>query len=626
MKKQFTLKELRSSRISGKTIILAFLLFHISFRGYATAWTTGTTGNITTLTNWTNGSSNPTSFLTPGDTWTITLSMTIPSSSTWTLGTPASAPVYLTFAPGGDLSCGSGGAAPVVTVYGNLVGNGGTYNVSGGGAVPVINIYGNTNISNSTFTVNGGGANLTFNSHGSFLMTGGSISVFGGLANLRMNMFGNCSLRGTSTLVSSGGSATGSLHFCLPAASGTMMIDNLSTGAWSAMDVFVDTNCKAQLDSNFTTTTGTVANGLTVYGTLICPAADTVVGTHNFTLSNTGTLFSGHANGINGAIANTGTMTFDPHGNYGFNGSIPQLTGSHLPTTLLDPDTLIISNSSGVTLSQNTASTGVLSFISGLLYTGTYNIKLTGAANRVTGAGLSGYVAGNLEKTITGDTAVNYEVGDSSYVPMLLKLNAAGTGGSFTVKANNGIHPSIGTSGISSTHMVKHYWTVTNNSAAGPATVIPKATYQLSDILGGTNSYFGTQQYYSSAWYGSALPAANTIVPYTSAPTIAILLANSGGDYIFGRTTATLDVNEVAATNDLKIFPNPNTGTFTVNVSSGIDEPLTVVITNILGERINEITTTTNKATEIILEQPAGMYLLFASTAHGNYSAKVVVK
>ena len=310
----------------GRTSVLTLVLLTTGFNGYSTAWTTGTAGNINVLTNWTNGSSNPTSFLTPGDTWTITLSMTIPSSATWTLGTPSTSPVYLTFAPGGDLSCGSGGAAPVVTIYGNLVGNGGTYNVSGGGAVPVINVYGNTNISNSTFTVNGGGANLTYNSHGSFLMTGGSISVFGGLANLRMNMFGNCSMRGTSTLVSSGGGATGSVHFCLPAPSGTMMIDNYSTGAWSAIDVFVDTNCKAQLDSNFTTTTGTMANGLTVYGTLICPAADTIVGTHNFNVTYSGTLIVGHANGINGAIAITGTMALDNHASYGFNGSVPQVT------------------------------------------------------------------------------------------------------------------------------------------------------------------------------------------------------------------------------------------------------------------------------------------------------------
>jgi parallel beta-helix repeat protein len=76
----------------------------------------------------------------------------------------------------------------------------------------------------------------------------------------------------------------------------------------------------------------------------------------------------------------------------------------------------------------------------------------------------------------------------------------------------------------------------------------------------------------------------------------------------------------------LKVFPNPNGGMFTMNLlSSEADEEVHVVVTNILGEKVREFITTTNKAVEIKLDQAAGIYLLSASTEHGRYIAKIVV-
>ncbi len=74
---------------------------------------------------------------------------------------------------------------------------------------------------------------------------------------------------------------------------------------------------------------------------------------------------------------------------------------------------------------------------------------------------------------------------------------------------------------------------------------------------------------------------------------------------------------------ELKIFPNPNQGIFTMNLLSDIDEELHIVITNVTGEKIKEIITTTNKTINIKLDSPAGIYLLSASTMHGRYFAKI---
>ncbi len=78
-------------------------------------------------------------------------------------------------------------------------------------------------------------------------------------------------------------------------------------------------------------------------------------------------------------------------------------------------------------------------------------------------------------------------------------------------------------------------------------------------------------------------------------------------------------------TTSLKIFPNPNGGVFTMNLLSDADEEVHVVITNIVGEKVRELITTTNKATDIKLDHAAGIYLISATTEHGRYVAKVEV-
>ena len=74
----------------------------------------------------------------------------------------------------------------------------------------------------------------------------------------------------------------------------------------------------------------------------------------------------------------------------------------------------------------------------------------------------------------------------------------------------------------------------------------------------------------------------------------------------------------------LRVWPNPNQGVFTVILSSNTDEPIQVVVTNLVGEKVREVITTTNKATEIQLNNAAGVYFVTASDKQGNYVAKVV--
>ena len=83
---------------------------------------------------------------------------------------------------------------------------------------------------------------------------------------------------------------------------------------------------------------------------------------------------------------------------------------------------------------------------------------------------------------------------------------------------------------------------------------------------------------------------------------------------------------EAPGMNVLSIFPNPNAGAFTFYLSSSSPEQACITITNIVGQKIKEITTTTNKKEQVQLTAPPGMYFINAVTRHGMYSGKVVVQ
>ena len=83
------------------------------------------------------------------------------------------------------------------------------------------------------------------------------------------------------------------------------------------------------------------------------------------------------------------------------------------------------------------------------------------------------------------------------------------------------------------------------------------------------------------------------------------------------------DVNGSSVT--FNIIPNPNSGAFVMNLVSGYDEIAHVVVTNMIGETVKEIEVPTNKMVTTTLDQPAGIYMLNAVTAHDRFSAKITI-
>jgi Secretion system C-terminal sorting domain/NHL repeat len=80
------------------------------------------------------------------------------------------------------------------------------------------------------------------------------------------------------------------------------------------------------------------------------------------------------------------------------------------------------------------------------------------------------------------------------------------------------------------------------------------------------------------------------------------------------------------ATEQISIMPNPAHNYFTVSLSSPADEQVLIIITDITGKRIQEMTALTNKPVPVSLNEPAGIYLLSARTSSGIVSSKLVLE
>ena len=81
----------------------------------------------------------------------------------------------------------------------------------------------------------------------------------------------------------------------------------------------------------------------------------------------------------------------------------------------------------------------------------------------------------------------------------------------------------------------------------------------------------------------------------------------------------------VAVPAEATVTPNPNKGTFMLTLPSASGKDAQVTITNTLGRKVKTLTAATNRAVEVQLSVPAGIYYLSAITGAEHYTARIVV-
>ena len=88
--------------------------------------------------------------------------------------------------------------------------------------------------------------------------------------------------------------------------------------------------------------------------------------------------------------------------------------------------------------------------------------------------------------------------------------------------------------------------------------------------------------------------------------------------------TAIQNVNG-AGVKEVTISPNPNHGAFEVDVVSDYTEHGSIIVTNVVGEKIMEQPFVTNTKMSMQVDQAAGIYFVNVITPHGKYTGKVII-
>ena len=77
---------------------------------------------------------------------------------------------------------------------------------------------------------------------------------------------------------------------------------------------------------------------------------------------------------------------------------------------------------------------------------------------------------------------------------------------------------------------------------------------------------------------------------------------------------------------DFQVFPNPSSGKFTVNLTTGNSEAVEVSILSITGSRIKHFATNTDQQLEIILDDtPAGIYYVVATISQRILNKQIII-
>lgn len=299
-------------------------------------------------------------------------------------------------------------ALPILISNDLSVSSGASFNYSPASANTTGMIFcgsGTQSINNAGTLTLGANANLIVK-EGSNLMLSSDVTALGKLTVAgTLNTADKIVSGATGSFVSGNSSVTltGTL------ATSTNGLTGLTSTTGVEPGMLVTGNAAIPANTFVTSTSGTTTVFFTNYPTSAVASA-----TLSFTRV-AGTVKSGHANGLDGSIAVSGTKTFDANTSFEFNGTSAQVTGALLPATVKN---LTINNAAGVAMTGSTTVNGILNFNSGKLDIGANDLTI-GSAGSITNNSSSKYVVesgvGMLKMNTLGTTgSVTYPVGPSA--------------------------------------------------------------------------------------------------------------------------------------------------------------------------------------------------------------------
>jgi autotransporter-associated beta strand protein len=428
----------------------------------------------------------------------------------------------------GNVALGAGGAtvsgdAGTFTLSGTITGNTQPLTVQGIGDAVVSGIIGTTS---GTLTKNGTGM-LTLSGVNTYT---GATTINAGTVSINADTgLGKAPTVATAgQLTFAGGALRATTTFTLSATRGINLADDGTidvgagltltyAGAIAGTGTLVKTSAGTFSLASATGTTG----GVTITGgSLVGPSAAS---------------FSVAGDWINNASA---TAFVPGAGSIRLNGTGPHALGGAFPTTFSG---LAIADAGGISLGADATITGILTFTTGNVTTGTSSVVIAagGSVSRT-----SGYVVGNLRKSVaTGTPTVTYEIGDATaYAPVTLVFAAVSVAGTVTASTTAGDHPQIGTSTLDATKSLNRWWRLMTAGGLVYASYAPTFTFVAADLdAGATTSRFVAEAYSGTAWTSQVMGTRTATATQATGVTVM-------GDFAIGElATSALDHFSISA-------------------------------------------------------------------------------
>lgn len=383
----------------------------------------------------------------------------------------------------GDLSIISTGTKSIIgnnnnmtlTVGGNYIQSGGSFILNKSNNTTVFNLNGNYNQSGGTFVLTTkNSAVAVANITGNFNLNGGSFDALtNGSSSATLNLSGNL-INTASSIGTSGGNSVLNIIF-----------KKAGTQYYTASN---------------NTVSGVV--NYTVNSASFLELGNSIVSGSNFTVASGGAIGIGSKDGItvSGSLGNvqvTGLRSFDTGADFIYNGTLGQVTGSGLPSIVRN---FKISNSANVSLTNPLSLTGVLTFLSGKIITGTHELYINNTSTAsIVGYSSSDYVAGNLRRSISKSDPYDFPIGTvANYELINVDLSNA-TGFTSILAQFTNADPiavskpltDVNVQGVTMQEMIRYgYWTLTPNAPleSGKYAVTVTARGQSNPSTGATYS------------------------------------------------------------------------------------------------------------------------------------------
>lgn len=501
-------------------------------------------------------------------------------------------------------------ATSSLTVNGTLTANTGYYvsmtsgTVAGIGTMVLDSVYANFN---SGFTFTGAITANTIASANAKINTAANITVDKTL-HLMAGTFemasGSLTMSGNSTIVVSGGTMTitggsanlsNNYNVMYTTQAATAGVELTGSGLVN-ITVDVPGNANVALSSD-----------LDVSGTLTLTSGTLNLNNNNLTFTSTGDL-SG-----TGTISSSSNSDITINATAGLTSAIKFSTGGN---TVDDFTVNMSTNTSSVSVDGDLMISGQLNLQSGRVNIGSNNLDIMTNAT-VTGGSANSFVitgtGGQLSIDVAANSSQTFHIGTSNdYAPTIITANSGSASSKFSAGVNGAVMQN-GTTGASigaTQPVVDATWHIASSASANVNVDIETSWSTNMEVNSFNRAKAYLSHYTSAAWDVNA--AASATMTGSGMYSIKRTGITSFSPFAVFDENTKVSVNDIAANNNVKVYPNPATSTITISLNK-YSNNASIDIYNTTGQVVYTSAMQSKTQSVDISNLASGMYYLSVS-------------